>query len=324
MNSEQRDVRPFPRALRVQEATAAWALAVGDALVPTGGSLDLKAIDFNTAHVDLVLAGDDDGIAKLADELRRTVVDVGVPTSSVRIAVFASTPRLKLSERSYEVGLDELEGAPVRVPLASPTHRPGPFDAPFGGVRVDAYVLLADHLEPEPLRPWRKGTWLAHHRFELRTTLGEIGFLPRELDDEQRERLQLPSSTQRFVKLEGSALEPDVDDSALEVLVDKELLALLAQHPNTPGSRFFQRQLFLDAARAIVTNALRDPDLSSVTVADLDGSMLGRLVRRATGPGAGPQSLLDEVRNDPDLFLARIEGAVDVARDLTDSVTGNQ
>lgn len=324
MNSEQREIRPFRSVSRIQGATSGWTLVVGDSTVESGASIDLNRVDFQTAHVDLEIAADDEGVAHLAEDLRRHTAHIGLPPESVDVVVFASTPRLKLVQRLYRVGLDQLDGAPEKIMLAGPTHRPAPFEGRFGGVVIDAYVLLAHQLEPAPLRPWRKGTWLAHHRFELKTTHGEIGFLPLELDDELRDLYQLPRSTQRFVTLEGSALEPDVDDGNLRVYVDSRLLSLIAQHPNTPGSRFFQRQLFLDASRAIVSRALRDEDLSEVTAADLEGSMLGRLIDMAAATDVTAQALLDEVRDDPDHFLARLDGAVDLFDDLEDAVMGNQ
>jgi hypothetical protein len=323
VNSEQREIRPYPRAQLVQSTLESCRLGVGEYLLEPGDSLDVRAVDYATQHVELHLAVNEHELEALQEDLVRHVAALELDPDDVELVVITSTQRLKLAEIPWRTSLAHLHAEPTRIMLAAPHHRPDSFDAPFGGVRIDLYCLLSRQLSPLPLRPWRKGTWLADLRWELRSAVREVGFTPVPLDDELRRQLNLDSGTMRYVEFDGSALDPDIDESSLMLYVDGGLLTAITSNPNTPGSRFLQRQLFLDAVRSILMQPHLSGEIRSASYEEIQGSLLGRLIDMVAANGWTEQELFLEARDRPERFLALVEGRVAPGQDLLKTVGVN-
>lgn len=329
MSSEERVVRPYLGVDRLQKALSGFSLRVGNDVLDNGQRLMLSPLDYLSRTVAVALAGDGAPLAAVREQLVDGIDELGIERGDVELLIVLSTPRLKLSEIVWRRRLDEAHSLEPTVVIASGLERPLALQTPFGGCRVDVYLALSSPLDQVILRPWRKGTWIGHVAFVLSTDLGEIGFTPLPLDDETRSLLNVPKSTNRVVRIQESVLNPDVTDDALELYVDADLLATLAHFPSTAGARSFQRQLFLDAATAIVVEALRSPELGDRGAEELEGSLLGKVISLVAGRRAGEleqarrgrrEQVLGTLRNDPTLFIALLEAECSTKIDLSTSL----
>jgi hypothetical protein len=244
----------------------------------------------------------------------------GIPMEALRLLVTASTGYLKKTEVVLSLGLEDAE-LRHRHSLGDDP-RPGPFLAGHHGSSVDAYLLLGREIERQPLRPWRKGTWLAHTRFGLSTTTSQAMFRPTPLTKETRDDLGLDGRTMRYFDLgDHDPLEPYVDQSdEPRFYVDDQFLAELSANPTGPTSTTLQLQLALDFMSSVINECARRREaLESLSFADIEDSLLGRVLRVAAGPGARErdmQSLLSRVRTEPAKATARAEHSVDLQKAL--------
>ena len=142
------------------------------------------------------------------------------------------TKRLKRVELVVRTPLSEIGGLDPTYRLASAGQRPDPLRTPYGGCSIEVYRRARSRTERSAHRPWRKGTWLGHVNFDVRTDLGVTDFTPIPLTDELRERLGLMPGTVRYVQIEDP-LQAESVDGALRLYVDESLLDTLrgsAQH----------------------------------------------------------------------------------------------
>jgi hypothetical protein len=329
VSSEERLIRPYVGVDNVQKILERFTVHFGENVIANGETVTASPLDYLTRPVGLSLGTDAASLEQTKRELLVTVDNLGLEPDAVELLVVLSTPRLKLSDIGWRRTLSELDTLSIDVPLATAATRPAALETPFGGCRIDVFLALKSKREKAILKPWRKGTWLAHVAFGISTQLGEIGFNPLPLDDEVRDRLGVAKSTNRVVKIEASVLDPEVTEDAIELYVDDGLLAELAHFSSTPGARALQRQLFLDVVTAIAVNAHALPEFRDMGFEEIDGSLLGRVVILATSSVADESaaerkarqhSMFSTARNDPTLFIAHLEAQCDTKADLSASL----
>lgn len=329
MSSETRILRPYVGIGQFQAALNSVRFWVGRTPYGSGGSTMLDIGTYARTPIDLVLAEDDDSYTALLADLTSGCEAAGLSPDDLDLVVVASSSYLKIAQVVHRVRLSKLidEG---RVVSLTDTERPLALQAPHGGCVLDAYVALAGARDPAPLRAWRKGTWLAQIRVTIRTDLGSVGFVPRPLTEETKVEFGLPSGTVRFVRLaDESPLTPDVSEDAVELYVDSDLLARVSAAPNSPQSRVFQLQLFLDVVAGILESARLDTDFPRVTVAEIEGSLLQRVIAMLAGRVAGEtddalrqrqDQLLKMSRNERSRFLAHAEESCRIRQELIKAV----
>jgi hypothetical protein len=330
VSSQERLVRPFAGVRTLNDLFVNTRLLVGNDLLEPDTSKVLLPHEFLNCRVSLHLAPTPKDFASFKDELVTGLEALELSANWVELAILLSTPRLKMVE-TYRYPLDDLRAVSRQLDLVTSEHRPAPLRSPIGGCSVDVYVVLSKTIDPVPLRPWRLGTWLARCRFHLTANTGVFDFAPIPLTDEDRSQLGLPQDVIRFVKLEGSPVLAGISDDVVQLYVDQDLLAQLTAAPNSPAARSFQRQLFLDAIRAVVTAAIRQSDFDGMTMGDLEGSIVGRLVTRLAGRRPGePEGVLEGrrdlyltlLRDEPERFLAEVEARINPKSDLVLSISG--
>lgn len=330
MSSEHRVVRPYRGLDAFQQTLESWRLRVGPELIDAGERANLTSASFLSDPVVLVAARGDDELEALRKRITTALEDLQLEASEASLLIVARNPYLRLADVVHERRLDQDDAIPREIPLSD--ERPRALQTPSGGCDIDVYLLLADHVAHLPLRPQRKGTWLGHVAFRLRTELGELGFTPRPLTHEARERLELPTGTIRFVAVETDALENEALDDVVSLYVDEEVLAVLNQSPNTPAARFFQRQLFLDVVGAIVRHVDEIDGFDDLEVAQLQPSVLRSLIEAAAGKrqkgesddawNARRATALHLLKHERERFLARIEDLADPRADLRVTIAG--
>lgn len=330
--SELREVRPYAGVDDIQDALSDLKLEFGDAVVEQAGRTTVSGRAYLRERVGLRVAYDDEAEI-FVKRLTAAVEQADLEAAQCELVVVASTSRLKISDVVWRSKISELGDLGPVVELATPDNRPRALQTPFGTFSVDVYVLLAEQTHPRPLRPWRKGTWLARVGFVVTTGLAEISFSPIPLDDETRARLGIPQQSVRYVQvIEPLNPEPPLD--ALQLFVDAELLSALAESPHTVGARAFQRQLFMDAMTALIfeANSQLNTSARAADLADLDGSLLHQVLRRTVG--AQPdglvtrdqrnamEALLLTIRHEPAKAVTEVETSIpDLRKLLKSSIT---
>lgn len=279
MSSEHRVVRPYLGVENVQAVLDRVVLEFGDRRLEPGQRATTTTLQFLTEPMTLTFAASVEEHEEFVADLRRAVAGMGLSVAEVELVLVLASPRLKIADVAWRKRLPDLESGKPQVLVASAAERSPALQAPFGGCHATLHVVLARSGDPVPLRPSRRGTWLARCSYRVATDLGEIGFTPLVLTDEIRAEHGLGPETLRFVDVDDPLLPGGADD-ALAVYVDSDILARLAANPSTTGSRFFQRQLFLDAMSAAIHGSSRLMHQADVSYADGEESFLGRLVRQ--------------------------------------------
>jgi hypothetical protein len=284
MSSEHRVVRPYLGVEEVQSVLEQVRLEFGERCLEPGQRITASTLQYLTDPLTLVFAPSEDLFDEFLFELTQPITEMGLATDQVELVVVLASPRLKIAHVAWRATLKELKAGGSRVHLASAADRSPALRSPFGGCQASLFAVLTENLEAEPLRPTRRGTWLARCTFKVATDLGEIGFTPLELTDDVRKEHGLGPQTVRFVDVDDPLLPGGADD-ALSMYVDSDILARLAANTYTAGSRYFQRQLFLDAMTAAIHRSSQALQQEDMTYAEGEDSLLGRLVRQMSRQG---------------------------------------
>lgn len=319
MSSETRVVRPYVGGGEFQRMLDSCTLQCADRVVE-GGEVSVTSDEFLNHSFAVQLDDVDWSLAKPG------AAALEVELEHVDLVVLVAAPRLRFVDTVLRCDLSAIETIPHRISLSHPT-RPRALHAPHGGADVHIYLCLNRGLQPRPLRPFRKGTWLGRQEFRVRSDLSGSGFVPIRMTDDDRRHLGIPNETARFATLDDEDpfdVEPVGD--IVKLYVDGELLDRLAVAAGTPVGKHLQRQLFLDATTAIVFAAHRrlmeDPDLGSQHVDDFRGSLVHKLTELVAGKGSDAVSRDDRqreyqrLRDTPGAFLAQVEARTGVRKDM--------
>jgi hypothetical protein len=328
VSTQTRTVRPFVGLDPLQRILSSNAhLLVGTDRLEDDETLIVNADSFLIRPIAIELALDDD----LYDVVKLGLVGqaraLGFEPGQLELVVVATSPYLKIAEILLRCPFDCLDGHPRVFPLAEGS-RPRAFSSPRSGCTVDLYVVLADQVERRPLRPWRRGTWLARTSYAIASELAPVGFTPRPLSDEVRDHYGIAPDAVRFITFEEdeSPLDPGTSEGALLMYVDTDVLARLAAGANKAASELFQLQLFLDAVVVILEVARADERFESMVLSDLDDSLFGRMIdgfsRNAKQTSeereAVANGLLSLAKESPDVFMTHVEHAIGLRKTLNE------
>jgi hypothetical protein len=330
VSSEARMVRPYLGVDRIQHLLTGTSVQFGSERLENGASWITTPDKFLSAPLAIVFARDEKSLEEFRSSLLTGLQESGVDTADVEMLVICATSRLKIAEVCWRLPLDALADLPAYVDVSSVGRRPKALTTPFGGCQIDLYVCLSRDRKAEPLRPWRKGTWLGHVSYSVSTSLEETVFNLLALNDDKRAELGLPKGTLRYISVDDPT-DPTIKEDGLTFWLDEELLARLALTPTSHGAKSLQRQLFLDAMAAIVREALRSTELRHKSVADIEDSLLGKLIDLVAGPRGGQTEdsyakrkadVFEQIFDDPGKFTASIENWIpDLKKDLSGSLT---
>ena len=321
MSSETRVVRPFEISKSLASVLSKAALRFGGDTCKAGGRITIFEPELHVRkRAEIHWTPDDESFDAFRKTLAEGAAADGFDRSALALLVTAATPYLKITNIVHQASCANLDAMARVVALTEPD-RPEAFCAPRHGATVDVFLLLVRTLEPLPLRPWRRGTWLARATFKIATEQAQRLFHPKPLDDETRQRLGLPRKTMRYVSMDDVDPLESYDAQALDLYVDRELLDDLSARPRSPVSQAMQLQLAQDVITAIVhAAAARESKLRGQTWSDLGDSLLARALRIAAKAGASREQLLRDVTADPAKVIAHAEAALDVLVRTRESV----
>lgn len=327
MSSETRTIRPYQGVENFQGVLDGCKLHIGERVIDGGSRVSLTLDQFQNELYRLVLADDEHDLHEVRSRIAEGLGDLALSTSDVELLVLATAPRLKMVDVVFAERLDALPAIPSVIPF---NDRPRALHAPNGGCDLRVFFCLARDLPPQPLHPYRKGTWLGKQEYVLRSELGGVGFMPVRLTDELRTELELDSDTTRFASIDGdqSVFSSEVPPDAVKLYVDDTLLDRLAVAAHSPMGKQMQRQMFLDAAWAITIKAISQLSAGEVSEhADVDefsGSLVHGLVEMVGGRGTSDEAVRsrnDYYRSmvqDPAKFLANLEAKMASPRDVAE------
>lgn len=317
MSSERRKLRPFDVPPALGQFLDKVQLVVGEdegVFVEASGRRVVSDGELRSGRFALSLERD---ALAFGDLLTRatTAASEEYGEGAVGLVVVVASGYLKIAEIAVRCPLEDIgrvvsltEGAPVRA-----------FNSIFHGCDIDAALVLMDDLEEHILRPWRKGTWLSRARFELRTGLDGAGFNVLPLTDDLRSELRVDKKTLRFVDLGETPLEMPAT-SSVTLYVDSDLLARLNREMSKGWAIAFSDQLAIDVLSAIAIRSVADTNIHDKEWTEIEETLLGSLIAMVDARNSGSDTeiakrrteLLEELRNQPNRFLARIEGVVEM------------
>lgn len=330
MSTEARTIRPFTGLERFEEALREASLHFGQDTCRPGESVrsELNSHEFNLRPLDLEWAADQDSFAYFKNQLRQGLDETEVRPSAVSLLVVAETSYLKEAEVLINHSLSELSTLNRVVHLHSKEERPSPFKAWRHGFQVDVHVLLNQSIPPSPLRPHRKGTWFARESFEVKTThSSERLFRPIPLNEENRDRLNLPNGTTRYVvlgehdplqKYEEQAEEP-------ELYIDEDLLSELNASSSSAASRAIQLDLALHFMTCVIHKASRNLSENDKPFEDISGSLVARILQLCAGSARDKEhmrTLYRRIQSSPEKVIAWAEDRLSIQGALLENVKG--
>lgn len=328
MSREVRTVRPFQIGDSLDRVLEYAVLRFGADECPAGSRIQVDdADDYLRRRAELVWASEE-GFENFKMSLSNAVAAIGIDPGALALLVTAATGYLKITEVVFRHPLSDLDNLPAIVNLSDP--RPKALRAGFHGANVVAYLLLTEDIDLRPLRPWRKGTWLARAVFRLVSTSPTTSlFRLTPLDQTQRDRLGLPQGVVRYIDLGDFESIQSYDDSNLPTFyVDEDLLASLTARPNSRLSRFVQVQLVQDFIWGVLRSpAVQQEELDDLSWTDLEETLLGKILSLIAGSKASDErryALVKESKEKPDKVLALAEDAIGLRKELLAAVNEEQ
>ena len=257
MSTERPLIRPFNNLADLEKIVSAIHLkVVSPSKVETIESGDVYRCEFSELRnlgISILLNAD-------AKDIAKAITKIGLNAEMVKAIAIIDSAFLR-NRKVVELGL---------VADLSST-----YDLASGGAQrddvlmdrrhgFDVYVqfVLAIELAPKPLTPYRKGTELARAAFSVKPLPDGDGLSPQPLDEENRRRLKLPSTTEVFVEVDSPLLDMDSFEGNLTIWMNEELFDLCV----TRKSRYSERYLENAAINALIQIIY----LISIELKDLD------------------------------------------------------
>lgn len=314
MSRETRIQRPFKESDDLQRALDLAMFEMGAQRCSGGERIVIQtADDFLHSEPQIAWAEDDEGMEEFLRLLRSGVTQSGIAAGDLGLVVVASSGYLKIADICFQVPLDKCEGLARTASFAE--CRPRALQASTHGASVEAYIVLLGEQRRDGLKPWRRGTWLAHSKFRVSLAKTEDSiFQPKRLTDEIRKEYGLPAQAVRYFHLDDA--DPfAADEGQPSLFVDEDLLTRLHSEGRSARSQALQAQLVCDFVNGIVREAaarVREGE-DGQTWSEVEDSLIGRVIRLAIGAGASTDQYEDALRlvkTDPGKLMAQVEHAV--------------
>lgn len=322
MSFESRIVRPFQRT-SLDEALTSTTFHFGDQVCDANTGIAVADPETFARSKGQIVWAPEDQFEDFKAALVQGVSELEVDLSELGLIAVASTSYIRRAQVVHRCPLSDLESLD-RVTVITAGQRPVALRTGFHGAAVEVYLLLLRELEKRPLRHWRKGTWISRAKFTIDVERGAVLFRPIPLDDEKRERLNLPAGTVRYVDLEDhDVLEPFGESEPPRFYIDADFLRQLGARQASPIALAHQAQLAQDFVTAVVHRAASETDVEAKSWEDVEESLLGRVLRFVAGSGASrddKQLLLKQMSENPERMIARTEHAIDIRKPLIDSL----
>jgi len=326
MNREVRTVRPFRTQPEFEWALENSRMRMGSETCFPDSKIIVAAQDeFLRTKPELIWAETEEEFTEFKEIIRLGIEYSNINSDALDLLATAYTSYLKITDIFFRHRLSDLNSLPRSLDLSG-ARRPNALQASTHGTVVTVYIVLRCDQSPEPLKPWRKGTWLAKCTFRIETDSFSSMFRPIPLDDETRQRYQLGKETARYFNIgDHDPFAPFEDTDTPEFYVDVDLLARIDREASSPIARTLQTILVADVIAGIIAACISRPDdLQKATWEDTKDSILGRIIGLIAGSRAANadyEELLSMAKTDPSRLIARAEGAIGLRKSLLNSMS---
>ena len=315
MSRETRIVRPFVLGDRLDRCLSGMVLQFGALRCEPGGKILMEDPDeYLRSTLRLTWEASESRFAAFRKTLLRGLADHGIEPDAVALVAIAHTRYLKIASILIHHPVSRLNSLGRELVFRS-NERPRALRTSTHGATVTAYLALTQSIEPVPLRPWRKGTWLARAMFRIQTGGAHQLFQPTPMDDMTRSEFKLPEDCIHYLHMDShEPLRPFRETSAPVFYVDADVLTRLDRTAGTAIGRAMQAQLACDFVAGVIMDvAAQGGDAASLSWDKVESSLFGRIVTMAAGKGASVERCREVgqlVRTDPGQLLSLVEGAV--------------
>jgi hypothetical protein len=319
IRSEQRLVRPFIGVDAFEGLLQRVNVTVnGHSIRSDQEALDEGLFSDLTIHFDIAVDPKD-------FELPAAEADVSLGELDFVVIAYGSTFKNSLVLRRWKLASDEIdEGFSFHS-----SDLPEIISDKFGGFSFVLAVVLAERRNPQPLKVYEAGTWLARREIMFKVQRDTSLFAPTPMDSGKKIELGIPQKTLLYIQ-EGSEsihLATRVED-VLTIWVDNEVMISLQNNSN-PTSDVIQMLVARTAIGAVVELAGRlfdskDFDIQALTETlqandSEQDSVLNKFVRKAhkvLGNKLDYVKTLQELKADPQMVAAKMEASADLLGEI--------
>lgn len=330
MSRETRIVRPFILGSRLDRCLDGVRVQFGARLCEPGGHILVDDPDEYLRSVPKLSWGEDEArFDAFKEELAGRLANYHIEPEAATLVVTAYTSYLKITDILVNHPVSRID-ALDRESVFHHSNRPKAMQASTHGATVTAYLVLSRNIKRAPLRPWRKGTWLARTAFRIRTDTAHQLFRPIPMDADTRQEFGLPKDCVQYVDMgDHEPLRPYGDSTAPDFYVDADLLARLDRAAGGAVGGALQVQLARDFVAGVIMDvAAADNDgAAGLSWDELEGSLFGRIVDMAAGRGASVrvrEEVIQLLRNDPGSLLARVDGVLKLRPSLAKALSEDE
>lgn len=315
VRTEKRVVRPFGSLGEVEECLKSTHLILNGESVkePT---IVREVSELADDRFVLALNVDTEAVADAVQRMQIPEVDVG-------LAVIATGRSLKATEILLRAPV-LAPSVPARLDL-DPARYPDIF-SDLRGFDVRVCVVLLHDLQPQPLRPYLAGTWLATRDFSV-SAQGDIlsAFNPQKMTQEVRDSYALPGGTVTYLAVEGDSILESADlAECFSFFIDAALFDLLHANQLSPLGEALQVEFIIEFLMGALAEIVYDIDergmAGNESLLDAEQPAAGLLLGVAERTGYDASRLCEDLRRDPARVRAKLQSNLDLGKRLRKAV----
>lgn len=250
----------------------------------TKGNVSISRRDWDRSDFAIRLGKSSEEAINFVKDCSKNLSSFGINAEHAQFTIYVTNPLTRDYEEMLSCQLNQIpsqldqqdSGAQL---LLTRSELMQSFDTGF-----DLGVVLYINREqnPQPLTPWRKGTWLEQSIFNVRgtekSTATKLDYIP--LTNEIREQFKLHASVSHYVNVTESPIVADSSDEDLDFYVDQKIIDELNEHQKKKVSgerfRYEQETLLVEARLAQIMRAHHE--YSGQTLSDLEGSIILKII----------------------------------------------
>ena len=319
VSRESRTVRPFNLNHHLASSLDAVTIMYDDQVIENGGHISVGEERQSGDNISVNWASNDSSLNKFISDLSDGCEESRIPQDALSLIVIASAKYLKRTEILFEVHLSKVKC--LKMSSTFQLRQNSVLSAIHHEREISVVLVMNKNLEPAPLRPWRKGIWLARADFKIKVEKHIELFRPTPLDDDVRKDLNLPKECMRYVYFDDTDILSPLEQSSSPLFyIDKDILLKLELARSTELGKQMQLQIaidFITSAVYLASKVLNEPDSGFLDDKELLDSLVGRIVRNVNRGFDGKPTtseLIGEVRDEPRIFLARVEHFLKIKR----------
>ena len=236
MNTERPTTRPFANIDGFQQILDGTKLVIEPTVeerqtIKSGETYRCEFSDIRTLGLTLVFNLDQ-------ELLKASLLQSKIIGAEVEVLALVDTPFLR-NRKVFDLGsLANL--VELYVLCSKGGQRDLVYQDRRHGFSIEVCFVLGVEKLPLPFSPFRKGTALASSTFSIKPLSEGDGLNPQPLDEENRRRLKLPSSTDIFLEVDAELLEIESFEGNINIWMNEELFHICNAHKTKQSAVYLQ------------------------------------------------------------------------------------